>query len=235
MSWGLFRQNISINQILESGYTLCWAAKWIGERKMMFASRHKQGKAKMVREIYDLVTEADVVVHYNGRQFDMPILNQEFLLEGLSPPSPVIQIDLWQVVKQRFRFTSTKLDYVAQRLGLGNKMHHKGMDLWRGCMAGNNADWRIMEKYNRQDVHLLERLYDKLRPWVPNHPNHGLFTAGEERVCPNCGSTSLQSRGTYHTSTMSYQRFRCNGCGSWSKDRHNNLLPEIRNRIIKGT
>jgi len=36
--WGIFDQNISINQLLESSYTLCYAAKWYGESKIMFDS-----------------------------------------------------------------------------------------------------------------------------------------------------------------------------------------------------
>ena len=31
--WGLFQQNISIGQLIESSTVLCWAAKWLGEKK----------------------------------------------------------------------------------------------------------------------------------------------------------------------------------------------------------
>jgi len=37
-TWGLFNQNIALNQIEEPGYTLCWAAKWFGKKKMLFSS-----------------------------------------------------------------------------------------------------------------------------------------------------------------------------------------------------
>ena len=42
--WGLFDQNISINQVLESSYTLCYSAKWYGNPKIMFDSIHKTSK-----------------------------------------------------------------------------------------------------------------------------------------------------------------------------------------------
>ena len=233
-TWGLWRQNIAINQIEKSGYTLCWAAKWLNDPKMKFASLHKDGKEKMLMEIYQLINEADVVIHFNGVKFDMPILQQEFMLMGWSPPSPVLQIDLYQVVKKQFRFVSNKLEYVAKHLGLGGKVKHRGMELWLECMAGDDTAWKEMEKYNRRDVVLLEKLYRRLLPWIPNHPNHGLFVDSEVKVCSNCGSDDLQKRGFYYTSTMRYQRYRCNSCGSWKKDRHNNLTKAVKQRILKG-
>lgn len=36
--WGLFNVNIGINQIIKPGGTLCWAAKWYGEKEIMFSS-----------------------------------------------------------------------------------------------------------------------------------------------------------------------------------------------------
>ena len=31
--WGLWDQNIGINQIVEDGYVLCWCAKWIDKKE----------------------------------------------------------------------------------------------------------------------------------------------------------------------------------------------------------
>ena len=119
--WGLFNQNVQLNQIVEPGYTLCWAAKWEHGKEIMFSSI-QDGKEKMVREIYDLLEEADVLVHYNGRKFDIPILNAEFVKLGLDPPSSYRHIDLLKTARSNFRFTSNKLDFVAQHLGVGGKV-----------------------------------------------------------------------------------------------------------------
>ncbi len=86
--WGIYDQNISINQLLESSYTLCYAAKWYGESKIMFDSIQKSGKKKMLESVHKLLDEADAVVHYNGSRFDIPILQKEFLLSGMNPPAP---------------------------------------------------------------------------------------------------------------------------------------------------
>ena len=116
-AWGLWNQNISINQIVESGYTMCFAAKWHNKKGVMFNSIHQSDEVAMLEELHGLLEEADVVVHYNGTKFDIPTINKEFLINGMEPPEPYHQVDLFRVVKNRFRFPSNKLDYIAQELG----------------------------------------------------------------------------------------------------------------------
>lgn len=211
--WGLWDQNIAINQIASSGYVLCWAAKWHGDEAIQFDSVYKSKPKKMLERIWKLLDKADAVVHYNGRKFDIPTLNKEFLQRGIQPPAPYKQIDLLQVSKSAFRFTSNKLDYVSSALGIGQKVRHEGHELWVKCMAKDPEAWAKMEGYNKQDVALLEKLYEKFKPWIRNHPNHGAFC--EDAVCTNCGGNNLQRRGYAVTQVMKYARYQCNDCGTW--------------------
>lgn len=204
---------------MEPGYTLCYAAKWYGRPEVLYGSVHRHKPAHMARTVHKLLDEADAVVHFNGKKFDIPTLNKEFLLNGLSPPSPFRHIDLLQTCRRQFKFASNKLDYVSQALGEGAKVEHKGMELWRGCMDGDAASWRLMEQYNRHDVRLTERLYDRLKPWIVGHPNMALYEESGERCCPNCGSTKLQARGRQYNNTVAYRRYQCGGCGKWSRSR----------------
>lgn len=118
---------------------------------------------------------------------------------GFKPPAPYKQIDLLQVVKSNFKFPSNKLDYISQRLGLGQKVEHEGMALWTKCMKGDKAAWQRMEEYNIQDVVLLEDLYKRILPWIKNHPNMNVYKDGP--ICPTCGDEHLQKRGTAVTTT----------------------------------
>jgi len=213
--WGLWQQNVSINQLMESSYVLCYAAKWLGQKDVLFDSVHQSRPKTMLKGIHALLNDADAVVHYNGTKFDIPTLNKEFLLHSFNPPSPYKQIDLLRVVRSNFRFPSNKLDYVAQRLGLGKKHEHEGHELWVKCMNGDKDAWKRMEKYNIQDVVLLESLYGTLLPWIKSHPNHNLFLDGHR--CPNCASTNLQRRGSAISTTGAYQRYQCRDCGTWSQ------------------
>ena len=213
--WQLFQTNVSINQIVESSYVMCWAAKWLGKKKVYFSSTHETDHKTMIKQIYDLVCEADSIITYNGVRFDMPTLNKEFIKYNLNPPEPYKNIDLIKTVRSKFNFPSNKLDYVAQALKLGSKVQHSGHELWVQCLANNRKAWATMKKYNKQDVALTEELYLKLRGWINNHPNYNSYT--KDDVCSNCGSTNLIMKGYACNSNRVYRRIMCKECGKWGR------------------
>lgn len=217
--WGLFKENIPLARLVDSGYVLCWAAKWLGSDEVLFDSIYKSKPKQMLKRIHRLLDEADAVIHYYGKRFDIPTLNKEFLLYRMAPPSPYRQIDLFDTAKGRFKFASNKLDYIAQQLGVGKKHAHEGFELWVQCMNKDAAAWATMEKYNKQDVVLLEGVYNVFLPWIRNHPNVGVYASTDGPQCPACGSEQLHKRGFAFTATGRYQRYVCGGCGHWSRNR----------------
>jgi len=211
--WGLFKENIGTNQIANSGYVMSWAAKWYGEKEIMFDSIMESSPVKMLEQIHILLDIADVVIHYNGQSFDIPTLNKEFIIHAFAPPAPYKQIDLLKVVREKFRFPSNKLDYVSQTLQIGEKVRHEGFELWVKCMARDVTAWKNMKKYNIHDVVLLEQLYTRLMPWITNHPNRSAYA--EKPVCTNCGASDAFKRGYAITRQSKYQRYQCRSCGGW--------------------
>ena len=226
--WSLWDQSLGITQLVEVAETISFAAKWHHSKKVEFYSTFHNGKEEMLDAAHNLLSQADIVVSYNGKGFDMKHLNREFILAGMDPPAPYAQVDLLLAVKRQFKFSSNKLDHVAAQLGLGTKTQHTGFQLWRDCMAGSEKAWNLMRKYNRQDVVLTEKLYDKLKPWIPAHPSVGLYE-GLSDVCPTCGSDHLQSRGYAYTSMGSYQRLVCLDCGKWSRSNK-----RVEGSVIRG-
>lgn len=211
--WGLFDQNVSPDQMINSSYVLCWSARWDGRGDVMFASVQNMSRRRMLGKMHKLLDEADVVVHFNGRKFDIPVLQREFIKFGFRPPSPYKQVDLYQVCKSSFRFESNKLTYITKALDLGEKVKHEGFSLWVSCMEGDPGAWRRMERYNRGDVRLLETLYRRLRPWIHKHPSYGAHD--DIQACPKCGSEKFQQRGYACTAAFKYRRYQCGGCHGW--------------------
>lgn len=231
--WGLWNQNVSIKQLIDSGYTMCWAGKWYGSEDVEFRSIYHDGEDLMLDRIWDILDEADAVIHYNGTKFDMPTLNKEFIQWGMAPPDPYHQIDLLKTARKRFRFPSNKLDYVAQALGVGGKVQHIGHELWIQCMNNDDAAWGQMKEYNVGDVDILEGVYDAMLPWIQNHPNHALYVEDPDSpVCPNCGSTNIVKKGTETTNTMQYQRYRCKDCRTPLRGRQNIMDKEHKANVL---
>lgn len=217
--WGLWDQNVAINQLAESTEVICFGARWLGEKKVHFKSVHHHGKKEMLDALHALMEEADVLVGWNSQAFDSKHIKREFLENGYLPPSPYKELDLMRVVRSQFKFPSNKLDYVSQKLGVGAKVKHSGFDLWLACMAGNNKAWKEMKEYQIQDVNLLIDLYAILLPWIKNHPHVSLHD-NDGSGCTNCGSSKLQSRGFARTTTAQYQRYQCKDCGKWMRGKN---------------
>lgn len=222
--WQLYgNDSTSVSQIVDAGHLMCFAWKWRGTDWVHFGrgTRYKQYEDR-VPDIYALhsqLNEADVVVTYNGKKYDIPRLNSAFLEAGLGPPQPYHQVDLYQVIRKNFGEVKNSLEYVSQKyLGVG-KTPHEGHDLWVKCMAGDADAWRHMEEYNKNDCTITEQLYDKLLPWIPNHPNVLLYEDDRMGIaCPRCASTSYHKKGFKVASTRVYQQYQCNDCRSWFRD-----------------
>ena len=228
--WGLWNQNISISQLVNSTEVICFGARWYGQSKVHFKSVHHDGKADMLKSIHELMDDADAIVGWNSAGFDVKHLHREFIENGMLPPSPHKEIDLMRTAKQRFRFPSNKLDYVAQKLGMGSKVKHSGFELWVRCMAGDDKAWAEMKRYQIQDVNLLVGLYEKFLPWIKNHPNRAVID-GRPEGCISCGSESLQSRGFDTTGAGQYRRFKCMACGKWQRGSRSVVSGVYRNVV----
>ena len=229
--WGPKQSWISPDNVVESGYTLCFAAKWYGKPGVIFSSV-LDGEREMAQLAWDLLDEADAVIHYNGTKFDIPILRGDWMTHRLGSPSPFHEIDLLKVVRQRFRRYSNKLDEVAKWLGVGSKVRHKGLQLWVECMRGDEKAWKTMKRYNIQDVLLLEKVYNLLRGEIRQHPNHALYTDDTRPCCPKCGSRQLTRQGYKTTLTQKYQQFKCKKCGSWLRKRTTSVPPDKREGVL---
>lgn len=222
--WGLFKQNVPLSMLLEDGYIISWAAKWHGDKTMHSDGLHNydnkvENQGLMVEGLFDLMNEADVLVGYNSDKFDQKHMNTAFLMAGKSPPIPSKSVDLYKVTKARFNFTSNKLEFIAKKLGIKQKLNHRGFALWDGYMNDDEDCWKEMLDYNEQDVEVTEELFDLYRDkgWIKNMPSHPLYaglTENTPKTCNNCGGTSIVKKGIEHLKVTSYQRYKCNDCGN---------------------
>lgn len=214
-TWGLWDQNIGLNQIVEQVRVLCVAAKFLDEKKVHFFSEWGDGHQGMLQKIHDLMSEADVIMTWNGDRFDIPHLHREFLEAGMEPPTPSKSIDLMKVVKREFKFMSNKLENISNRLALEGKIKHSGFDLWTSVMGGDVKAQKKMEVYNKRDVTLLEDVHDIIHPWIRLYPPVSLHEGNGPLACPKCGGTKSQRRGYYYTQVSRFVQLQCQDCKSY--------------------
>ena len=225
--WGLWSENIGVNQIIKPSRVLCVAYAFDDE-KMQFVSEWQDGRKKMIEVLHTVLDKADAVVHYNGVSFDETHLNREFLQAGLNPPSKYQSIDLYRTVKRRFRFAANKLEQVAKELELREGKIKTDFELWRGVLAGYGASLLLMEQYNREDVELTRALYNELLPWIDRHPNAALYENDTLMRCTRCASEDLTKDGFARTSAGTFQKYRCGECGGQSRGMKRDATTPLR-------
>lgn len=237
--WGMFKQNLGLNMLLQNSYILSFAAKWLDSEDVIYRESRLLGRDKsLTKHIIRLLDAADIVIAHNGKKFDMPVINGRAVVHGIDPPSPYKIIDTLPVARRQFRFISNKLEHLADILDCAPKKQHSkfpGFTLWDECLKQNDEAWKEMKEYNIQDVITLEQIYLRMRPWMPNHPNIAVFGEEERPVCPKCGSHHVHFRGYITTNTQKYRRFKCKSCGGWSRTRYTEYPKDSRKHLLTNT
>jgi uncharacterized protein YprB with RNaseH-like and TPR domain len=233
--WGLFDQNIGLNQIVRDWFILSYSAKWMDDDTIYYLDqRYSQDISddrQLCEAIHHLLSQAHYVCGHNVARFDLKKINARFLKHGLDPVGPFTIIDTLRIARKHFALTSNKLEYIAKMLSCTPKSAHKkfsGMDLWTECLNKNPEAFEEMENYNKQDVITTEEVMKKLLPY-----ENITFQSFHNKAVCTCGSTEFFKNGVSYNKQGSYQVYKCRGCGKrlMSKDNLNNKT--IRKGFLK--
>lgn len=154
--WGLYEQNVA--HTLREPYMISFAWKWLDEKQThvlalpdfpLFKKDQKSDR-ELVKELWKLFNEADVIIAHNGNSFDQKWTYARFIVNGMKPPSPAKYIDTKLVAKAKFRFNSNSLNNLGKYFGIGSKIDTGGIMLWVDCIENNiKSSWAKMCKYNK--------------------------------------------------------------------------------------
>jgi hypothetical protein len=226
LGWAYGMWDTRVIHIEREPYIMCFAYKWYGEKDIHvvaqpdfedFYEAYPYDDILVVSALHALMDEADVVVAHNANKFDNRVAFERFLMHKMPPPSPFKTVDTLQASRRFFKNSSNSLDNMCKKLGIGGKSSVKHSDLWRNCVNMHTGSWDAMKKYNKRDITMLEGLYERLRPFITNHPNLNMFT--KQDGCPKCGSRKVQRRGKAKSNVATYNRIQCQSCGAWSRER----------------
>lgn len=240
-TWGLFKQNIGLNQIKADWHLLAWAAKWYGDpAEKTFYMDNSRAKnvhddKRLVASLARLLNQADVVVTQNGEQFDLKKINARAVLNGLRPIRPCASTDILKEGRKVFSFTSHKLEYVADKVNRKYKKlkHEKypGFELWRAVLSGDKKAWAEMRVYTIHDVLSTEEIYATIQGWISTQAMSSFYDDAKMRC--RCGSPNLEKRGFAYTPAGKYQIYLCKDCGKWPRSPINLLSKEKRKNTLR--
>lgn len=234
--YGIFDQNIGINQIEKDWFLFSFAAKWIGKDKIHYydnrSRRNVWDDRKLCEKLHKLLDEADIVIGHNSDGFDIKKCNTRFEFYKMPPVEFSQTIDTLKIARRYFKLTSNKLDYIAQYFGIEGKYKSKkfhGFELWRQCYNKNKEAFEEMEAYNKQDVWVTEKVYDRLKKW---HAPLNFQAYVQEAICV-CGSKNFKKDGVRYTKQSAYQRYRCIKCGKNFTGKENLINKDTRQDFFK--
>lgn len=156
------------------GHILCACIKPAGSTEMItlriddYKGYKKElcNDKALVLAIRDKIALFDVLVHYNGDQFDLPFIDTRLAIHGERRAPLVHSIDLLPIVKKKLRLHSNRLDTVAVALGLANQKTRLEPQIWQRASHGSRSDLDYIVEHCQADVYVLEETFKRLKDYI---------------------------------------------------------------------
>lgn len=239
LTFGIWNQNISGNRITKHSHLLSnsWAFNDEPPQGVRLSPEDvaEGNDLLVVVDTIRAIEKADLIISFNGKKFDVPLLKTRALLHELPPIKFPPHLDLMQEAKRNFRFPSNSMQNISMYLGEHGKLATSGRNLWERCYHYQNYDdcneaLAQMLEYGLQDIDATRDLHKRLQGWFKSPVNIGLITKeingvntkdNHDLLCPHCSSKDVDKIGSKaYTSVSSFNIYRCgnSGCRGLSRD-----------------
>ena len=216
-SWRIgFNINLNMEDIIQERAIITIAYKWEGEEDVTVLSWDKGCDKKIIEDFVKVMSESDEMIGHNIDRYDTKFIMGRALKHGIIGLPKYQSTDTLKLAKKHFMLNSNKLDYIAQYLGIGHKVRHRGMEMWDDIILRNDPKaLEEMIEYNVQDVFLTEQVYHKLMEYSLPKVNHASKQTGDKHTCPQCGSDHAELHKTYISgSGVKTRLMSCKSCST---------------------
>lgn len=206
--------NLLPHQIIEEPKIICIAYKFLGDKKTYCLD---WGRARcdkeMLKKFLKIAETAGEIIGHNSDRFDIKWLRTRCFFHNLPIMPEFTSIDTYKEAKKGFYFQSNGLDYI-NKYGGGKGKEKTEWDLWVSCNEGKRGALAEMKKYCVSDVHRLEEVYERLRPYMKAKTSIAEYKSD----CPYCASENIKLNA-YKTSVagIKYAQMKCVECGQFHK------------------
>lgn len=212
-----YKQRIDYDNIITERAIICICYKWEGEEVVYSLEWDKKKCDKrLLTEFIKVANHSDEMIGHNGDKFDLTWIRTRCLLHDIPMFPKYTTIDTLKIARQQFRFNSNRLNYIAQYLGIGQKIPTE-FGLWKDVLLKNDREaLSRMVEYCKQDVILLEQVYGKLKNHYPHKTHYGVIFNQDRGTCPECGSDDLvKQKHIVKASGAKYIKYQCKTCGKY--------------------
>jgi uncharacterized protein YprB with RNaseH-like and TPR domain/predicted RNA-binding Zn-ribbon protein involved in translation (DUF1610 family) len=210
-----WKKNIDYSNIIKERAIICICYKWEDEKVVNEVHWDtKQNDKALLEKFIKVANLADELVGHNGDRFDLAWVRTRCLYHKIDMFPKYTTIDTLKVARQSFKFNSNKLNYIADFLGLGQKIKTE-FGLWKDIVLHKDkVAMDKMIKYCKKDVILLEQVFKTLKNHIPAKTHYGVIFGGDRGSCPECGSDQLVvNNKVVRASGIKKIQYRCKTCG----------------------
>jgi uncharacterized protein YprB with RNaseH-like and TPR domain len=212
-----FKKTIAPDNIIKERAIICICYKWEGEKEV-FALQwdRKQNDKTMLEKFIDVANTATELVGHNGDKFDLAWVRTRCLFHKIDMFPTYQTIDTLKVSRSKFKFNSNKLNYIADYLGIGQKIKTE-FGLWKDIVLQNDKPaMERMIKYCKKDVVLLQQVFEALRGHMDAKIHYGVLFNQDRGSCPECGSKELEKIRNRMTATgLKKIQYQCKTCNCY--------------------
>lgn len=233
--YSLWNNSYISHKDLESDFFIySFASKFWGEDEIYYFDNRNQEDFEDDRDLLirlsDMINQSDVIVGFNSKKFDIKKLNTRLIINGLPQCKPVKHIDLYQIAKEKFAFTSNSLAYLSKTLvpHVEKLTHSKypGTSMIKACLKGDIEAWEENKEYNQRDVEATEALLDVLLPWSDKAVNLALFSDEPDTL------DNWEPVGYHYTQVGKYKVYKHAVSGKYMRSRVNEFSKEKRKSLL---
>jgi DNA polymerase, archaea type len=167
-----------------------------------------EAEKEMLEKAAKIINHFDVIVSFNGQNFDDPYIKSRFARYGICVDwrKKFLQDHCWTYKKYGLKLTSYSLDNISKSVLKRGKIEHSGMRIWD--MWQNNR--QLLKEYNCEDVQLMYDIECK-NPFLSAHRDicaAGMCSVDDlyvSRKIDNFILKQAQEDNEYHFKTVEFQ------------------------------
>ena len=210
-----YKKNIDHSNIIKERAIICICSKWEDEKEVNEVHwDSKQCDKSLLNKFVKIANQADELIGHNGDRFDLTWVRTRCLFHRIDMFPTYTTIDTLKVARRIFRFNSNKLNYIADFLGIGQKIK-TDFGLWKDIVLWKDPNaMQKMILYCKKDVVLLEKVFKELNNHIPAKTHYGVIFGQDRGSCPECGSDELYvSMRRVMASGIKKIQYKCKNCG----------------------
>lgn len=128
------------------------------------------GEGQMLGELVQLYTDADIIVTWNGLNFDRRFVNSRLLRYNMDPLPPRFHIDLLHLHRYYFRTNGHRLDTVLKDLDCAVQKFELRAEEWQQAAdpkhPKHDQAMSKLIKHCKHDVLSLEEVFYRMKPYI---------------------------------------------------------------------